>query len=128
MNFVEFVALLAVAQFLFFGAQVGKARRDSGIKAPAITGDPGFERMYRVQMNTMETLIAFFPALYVAEHYAPGVVVAGIGAVYLVGRHIYWRAYVKDPSTRSLGFLLSIAPVFLLWIIALIGTLQSFWS
>lgn len=121
MHFVETVALLAVLQFLFFGIMVGKARMVSGIKAPAVTGDAGFERAYRVQMNTLEMLIAFFPALYVAAQHWSGWLVAAIGAVFLVGRMIYWRAYVKDPSTRSLGFALSFGPVLVLAVLGLIG-------
>ena len=39
-------------------------------------------------------------------------VIAGVGAVYLVGRVLYWRAYVASPSSRGLGYLLSILPVF----------------
>ncbi len=60
MQYVELVAVLAVVQYLAFGALAGQARRVSGLKAPAVTGDVGFERMYRVQMNTLETLVAFF--------------------------------------------------------------------
>jgi len=125
MQYVELVAAVAVLQFLSFGALTGRARRLSGLSAPAISGDQGFERMYRVQMNTLETLIAFLPALFLASKYWPSVVVAGLGAVYIIGRHIYWRAYVNDPATRSLGFLLSILPVILLLILALGGSLLS---
>jgi hypothetical protein len=46
--------------------------------------------------------------------------VAGIGAIYLVGRFIYWRAYVSNPASRSLGFGLSIGPVFILALAALV--------
>ena len=121
MQFVEIVALLAVAQFLFFGVMVGKARGASGLKAPAMTGDAGFERMSRVHLNTAEMLIAFFPTLYVAAQHGAPLLVAAVGAVFLVGRHIYWRSYVKDPSTRTLGFALTIGPVFVLMLMGLVG-------
>ena len=61
MQYIELVAIMAVLQFLSFGALTGRARRQSGLKAPAIIGHEGFERMYRVQMNTQELLIAFRP-------------------------------------------------------------------
>jgi glutathione S-transferase len=121
MQFVELVAVLAVAQYLAFGALTGQARRDSGLKAPAIAGHQGFERMYRVQMNTLETLVAFLPSLFLAARYWPAYLVAGLGVIYLIGRVIYWRAYVSDPSKRSLGFMLSMIPTMSLCVLALVG-------
>jgi glutathione S-transferase len=125
MQYVELVAVLAVLQFMFFGMQTGSARRLSGLKAPAITGHEGFERMYRVQMNTLEMLIAFLPALLLASKYWWPALVAGLGAVYLIGRLIYWRAYISAPSTRTLGFMLSMLPTGVLAILALVGIVLS---
>jgi hypothetical protein len=62
MPYIELVAILAVVQYLAFVALTGQARRESGLKAPTMTGHEGFERMHRVQMNTLETLVAFLPA------------------------------------------------------------------
>jgi glutathione S-transferase len=125
MQFVELVAIIAVLQFLSFGALTGRARRQSGLKAPAITGNEGFERMYRVQMNTLELLIAFLPALFLAAKYWPASLVAGLGDAYLVGRFAYWRAYVSEPSTRRLGFMMSMLPTMFLAILALVGIILS---
>jgi glutathione S-transferase len=122
MNFVDVVAMLAVLQYLFFGGLVGQARGRYGVPAPAVVGDVNFERVYRVQMNTLELLVALIPALYVAARYWPGQYVAGIGFVYLVGRLIYWRAYVHG-GKRGLGFNLSIFPVFILVMAALVPAL-----
>ena len=121
MQYVELVAVMAVLQFLSFGALAGSARRKSGLKAPAVAGDEGFERMYRVQMNTLELLIAFLPVLFLAARYWPTSLVAGLGVVYLIGRLIYWRAYVSDPSKRGIGFVLSMFPTLFLAILALVG-------
>lgn len=125
MPLIELVAALAVLQFLLFGAYTGKAREKSGLKAPAMTGDAGFERMYRVQMNTLEVMIAFLPALYLAALHWPVYVVAPLGAIYLVGRHLYWRAYVTDPAKRGLGFMLSIIPTIVLVLMAVFGAVLS---
>jgi glutathione S-transferase len=121
MQFVHLVAILAVIQYLAFGALTGQARRDSGLKAPNMTGHAGFERMHRVQMNTLETLVAFLPALFLAAPYWPAYLVAGLGLIYLAGRVVYWRAYVADPATRSLGFMLSMLPTLALVVLALVG-------
>ena len=120
MNLIDTVAMAAVVQYLMFGALVGRARTRYGVQAPAITGHEQFERLYRVQMNTLELLVALLPALYVAGRYWPAWIVAAIGAVYLVGRWVYWRAYVARPAGRQLGFVLSIVPVFSLAIAALV--------
>lgn len=125
MPLVELVAILAALQLIFFGIMCGAARRKSGLKAPAVTGDEGFERAYRVQVNTIELIIAFLPALIIAGRYWSEVIVAGIGAIYLVGRIIYWRSYVSAPESRALGFALSMLPIFALVILALIGIIMA---
>ena len=66
---VDIVAMLALLQYLVFGAQVGSARGKYGVKAPAVTGHEMFERAYRVQMPTLELLVMLLPALYVAARY-----------------------------------------------------------
>jgi len=121
MHYVELVAMLAIVQYLFFGAMVGRARGRYGVKAPAVSGHEGFERAYRVQMNTLELLVALLPALFVASRFWPATWVAGIGAVYLAGRFVYWRAYVRAPSSRALGFALSMLPLLALVLLALAG-------
>lgn len=121
MNYVHIVVLLAIIQLIFFSVLVGKARGKYGVKAPAMIGNEHFERAVRVQMNTLEQLVCFVPAVLIAAAYWPQVYVAAAGAVYLVGRFIYWRAYVADPSKRALGFLLTIAPTFALIAAGLVG-------
>jgi len=125
MPFVELIAVAAVSQFFFFGAMTGRARRLSGLKAPAMTGHEGFERMYRVQMNTLETLVALLPALFLAGKYWPSWLVGGLGAVYVIGRFVYWRAYVVQPASRGLGFMLSMLPTLALLLLAMVGILQA---
>lgn len=121
MTLIDIVAMTAVLQYLVFGGLVSRARTRHGIKAPAITGHPQFERVHRVHVNTLELLVAFLPALYAAGRYWPSSVIAGIGGVYVLGRVVYWQAYVRNPSGRRLGFILSAAPVLGLVLAALVG-------
>ena len=121
MEYIHLVGALAVLQFFFFGFMTGAARRKSGLKAPAVTGHPDFERMYRVQMNTLETIVAFLPALFIAAQYWSPVVMSVIGLVYIIGRFIYWRAYISDPKKRGLGFMLSMFPTFILITLSIVG-------
>lgn len=125
MDCVDLVALLAVAQLVFFSVLVGRARGRYGIKAPAVSGHEGFERAYRVQMNTLELMVAFLPALFIAAKYWPQAWVAMAGAVYLVGRLLYWRSYVASPGSRGPGFALSMLPILALVIGGLAGVLRG---
>lgn len=123
MPFIEIIALVAVLQYLTFCFLVGGQRKASGLKAPAMTGHDGFERMYRVQMNTLEMMIAFLPVLFLASKYWPALLIAPIGAVYLVGRTLYWRAYVSNPANRALGFVLTFLPIAALLVLAMVGAI-----
>lgn len=125
MNYIDLVALLAVLQFVFFGVLVGRARGQYSIKAPAISGHELFERAYRVQMNTLELMVAFLPALYIAGKYWPATYVALSGLVYLIGRFIYWRSYTAAPASRGLGFGLSMLPILALVIAAFVGVFRG---
>ena len=125
MVWVDIVGLLALIQLLVFGFLVGGARSRYGIKAPATTGHPIFEAWFRVQANSVEMLIAFLPALWLAAKYwSPGYA-AITGVVYLVGRTLYAQGYVKEPNKRGPGFGLSFAAVAVLIIAALIGATRA---
>ena len=121
MFWVDFVVVAALIQYFVFSIFVGRARVRYGVKAPAITGNEMFERIYRVQMNTLELLVIFLPSLYLAAKYWSPTWMAVVGAVYLVGRIVYFRAYVKEPASRSLGFGLSALPILVLLAASLAG-------
>lgn len=123
MNLVDALAMAAVLQYLVFGALVGRARVKTGLKAPAVTGNEVFERHYRVQMNTLELLVPLLPAAYASAHYWPATFVAGALAVFIVGRLLYFRAYIANPASRAPGFMLSMLPVLVLTLAALGGAL-----
>jgi glutathione S-transferase len=125
MLWVQLVTLLAVLQFLVFGFLVGKARQTQNVPAPATSGDPIFERYFRVQMNTLETLVVMLPSLWIAASYWRPDWMAVLGAIYLVGRQVYLRGYVADPKKRGPGYGLSFIPTALLLLAALVGVVWS---
>ena len=127
MALVHLVIVLALLQFFAFGAAVGKARGSYRVAAPATTGHEMFERYYRVQMNTLELLVMLVPAMWLFARYLSPAAAAALGALYLLGRLVYFAAYVKDPKTRSLGFALSIGPILLLMLGALVGAARAAW-
>ena len=104
MEYVALVTVLLVSQYMVFIMLVGAARGKSGIKAPAVTGDEGFERAYRVQMNTLEQLMVVLPALWVSGMYFDSLVAALLGLAFFLGRVMYRAGYVKDPEKRGVGF------------------------
>ena len=114
MALVALIITLALLQYSVFAMLVGKARGTYEVKAPAISGHPVFERHYRVQMNTLEQLIIFIPAILIFAHFGDAMIAAVLGAVFLVGRSLFARAYVSDPAKRSLGFMLSFLPTMIL--------------
>ncbi|OSI33853.1 MAPEG family protein [Neisseria dumasiana] len=121
MNLIHTVALLALIQYLYFGFAVGRARAKYGVNAPAVSGNEHFERAFRIQANTLEQLVVFLPALFIASYYWNETPIAAIGAVYLIGRFLYRRAYTADPQTRAVGFLLTVIPTFILILAGLVG-------
>jgi len=122
---VSLVTLLALIEYFAFSALVGRARATYGVKAPAMSGHEVFDRYFRVHYNTLELLIMFVPALWIAATYWNPLWMAGIGAVYLVGRIFYLQGYVRDPKTRSIGFGLSITPIGILVLFALAGVAKA---
>jgi glutathione S-transferase len=121
MNLVAIVVLLALLEFVAFGVLVGRARVLYGVKAPATSGNEVFERHFRVHDNTLEALIVFVPSIWLFGLYVSPQWGAGLGAVYLVGRIMYFRSYVADPARRSMGFGMSMLPMLVLLIGALLG-------
>jgi len=124
MEFVAVVILLALLQYVVFGALVGRARGRYGVKAPAVTGHEIFERYFRAHYNTLELLVAFVPAIWLFGTYVSPSWAAGLGLVYLVGRVLYLRGYVADPAKREIGFGLSVLPIIVLIVGALWGAAQ----
>jgi uncharacterized membrane protein YecN with MAPEG domain len=122
---VTFVAGLALVEYLVITLQCGRARGRLGVPAPAITGHPEFERYLRVQYNTIEQLVIFLPALFAFAHFVSAVGAAAIGAVFIVGRALYARGYVRDPARRGPGFGLTLLANIALLLGATLGALHA---
>lgn len=116
MELVILIVVLALGEYIVFSAQAGMARVRYDIKAPATTGNPVFERYFRVQQNTLEQLILFIPAIFSFAWMAESVgwpgheVAAALGVIWLIGRALYARSYVRDPLQRGAGFMLTFVP------------------
>ena len=123
MHYVAIVTVLAIAEFFGLGFLVAKARGTYGVKAPAVTGNEMFERYFRVQMNTLEQLVVFLPLMWVCTRYFDPTWIAALGLLFVIGRIVYAASYIRDPSTRSLGFLLTSLPSLIYMVAILYGAI-----
>src|SRR6266568_1576355 len=120
-NYTALVTLLAVALYFSTGLMVAKARQRFGVVLPATTGHTDFERVFRVQQNTLEWMPIFLPALWLFAVYVSDVWAAVLGLVWVVGRLIYIRGYREAAEKRHSGFFVQLAASGVLWIGAAVG-------
>ena len=119
MHVVSFIVVLALVEYAVLGAMVGRARGRYKVPAPATTGDPIFERYFRVHQNTLEQLIVFVPAMFIFATYVHMLAAVALGFVFLVARIVYAMGYIRDPEKRAGGA----AATFLVNTILLVGSL-----
>ena len=50
----------------------------------------------------------FLPALFLFAHFVSAPVAVSLGLLFVVGRVLYFRSYVADPSSRTVGFLMGL--------------------
>ena len=110
------VTCLAILTYFVISIQVGKARETYGIKAPAISGNPDFERIFRVHMNTLEWMPIFLPALWLFAIYVSDAIAAALGVVWITGRILYMIGYANAASKRGPGFAIQAIAAAILWL------------
>jgi glutathione S-transferase len=103
MELVYATILLALLEYIAMAALVGRARAKYGIRAPATTGHPDFERANRVHLNTLESLIVFVPSVLIFALYLSTAWAAALGAVFVVARAVYALGYLQAADKRSIG-------------------------
>ena len=101
---VAVVTMLALLLYFVMGLRVGRARATYNVPAPAISGNPDFERLFRVQANTLEWLPIFLPSLWLFAFYWNDRVAAALGVLWIAGRFMYMTGYARAASARSAGF------------------------
>lgn len=103
MNGVAAVMGLALIEYFALGLLVGWARGKYKVAAPATTGDPIFERYFRVHQNTLESLIVFIPGLWLFATYLNTPIAIALGLIFIAARIIYTAGYIKAPEKREVG-------------------------
>ncbi len=117
------VTVLSLLLYFAVTANVGRARAKYKIAAPQMSGDPNFERVLRVQQNTLEQLILFVPALWLFSWFVSPVWGAGIGAIWVIGRILYALGYYQTAEKRALGFGISLLTTLVLLLGSLVGAI-----
>ncbi|PCH59760.1 MAG: hypothetical protein COC19_06745 [SAR86 cluster bacterium] len=113
MELVILMVIVALLEYVYFSAMVGRARGKFDIQAPAVSGNIEFERVYRAQQNTMEQLVVFIPAIFIYNHLGSSSVAAGLGLLFVIGRAVYFYTYSRGLN-RGTGFLMGFIAIIIL--------------
>lgn len=126
LDIAALVTALAIFLYEVLSFKVGRARAKYGVDVPATTGPEAFERVYRVQMNTLEQLAFFLPALWLCAFYMPKpLLIGGLGAAWIIGRILYAVGYYREAGKRFPGFILALFSANALLIGGVIGIIAK---
>jgi len=126
-RYTALVSLMAVLFCFFLATRVAAAHGKFNVKLPATTGNPDFERIYRVQMNTLEWMPTFIVPLWLCALYLSDIGAAALGVVWIGGRVLYYLGYSKATEKRLPGFFIQAMACFALIIAAVVGIVLH-WS
>jgi glutathione S-transferase len=115
----------ALLLYMFVTIKVGSARAKYGVPAPAMTGNPDFERVVRVHYNTLEQLVVFLPALWLFGHFVSARYAAALGFVWIVGRALYAWGYYQAADKRGPGFGIAILATIILVLGSAAGIIRT---
>jgi len=120
-HYTAIVTLLAIALYFFLATRVAVAHAKFGVKLPAMTGNPDFERVFRAHENTLEWMPTFLVPLWLCAIYLSDIAAAALGLVWIVGRVVYFAGYSKAVEKRLPGFFIQGTACMLLFVGAAAG-------
>lgn len=125
-HYTALVTLLAILFYVYTGARVPRARQKFGLKAPVMmTGNLEFDRILRVQMNTLEWMPVFLPLIWLFAYYVSDRAAAALGILWIAARVWYMIGYTQAAEKRGPGFGLQAAVCGVLLVGVLIGIINS---
>ncbi|ALF56007.1 membrane protein [Nostoc piscinale CENA21] len=119
------ITALTLVLYSVITINVGRARAKYKVMPPQMTGDPNFERVLRVQQNTLEQTILFLPGLWLFSIYINPLWGAVIGAIWLIGRIVYAWGYYQAAEKRMIGFAITTVSGMVLLLGSLIGIILA---
>ena len=112
------ITVAALALYQGTAMAVGKARYQHKVMPPATSGPPEFERVLRVQQNTL-------PAFWLASLLGQPSAAAVLGIVWVAGRLAYAVGYIQAPEKRGPGFGISFISGVALLVMAVVGAISQ---
>jgi glutathione S-transferase len=103
-HWTALVSILAILFYFYTCRRVPAARRKYGVPAPAMSGNAEFERVFRVQMNTLEWMPIFLPLLWLFAFYVSDAWAAALGVIWIAARAFYMVSYTQAADKRGPGF------------------------
>jgi glutathione S-transferase len=122
---VSLVTIISLLLFFVVTINVGRARAKYGVKAPEMSGNIDFERVLRVQQNTLEQLILFVPALWIFANFVSPIAASILGTIWIIGRIVYAWGYYQAAEKRGPGFAISSLATIVLLLGSLVGIGQQ---
>jgi glutathione S-transferase len=119
------ITILALGTYQATALMVGRARLQYGVKPPAISGPEPFERVLRIQQNTLEQLVFFLPAFWLAFWLERGSLAAVLGLLWVGGRIAYAVGYAQAAEKRGAGFGISFLSSAVLLVMAAVGAIRG---
>ena len=103
-RYTALATLGVVIVLQYVSLQVGRARHVFQVALPEVSGPDGFNRVFRVHMNTLENVPLFLPLLWLFAA-AWGDTWAGVfGGAWVAGRFLYAWGYYRAVALRLCGF------------------------
>ena len=118
------VLCLGLIVYVWVTIRVGGARAKFKIDAPTMTGPAEFERVIRVQANTVEQLVLFVPALLLFAAAWGDSPAAVVGVFWPIARVLFAVRYAAG-ANRSLGFGVSFIVSAILLVGGLVGAVMA---
>ncbi len=122
----SFVTVLTLIVYWAITINVGRARMKYKVPVPQTSGDPDFERVFRVQQNTLEQLVLFLPSLWLFSLFVSPIWGAGIGIFWIIGRILYAWGYYRAAEKRLPGFGINFLSLLVLLVGSLVGIVMTF--
>ena len=123
--YTDLVMVLAILFYIWAAFKVGGARGTYKVPAPATDGPPEFLRVFRVQMNTLEQIVWFLPALWLFASAWGDIYAAAIGVFWPIGRIVFARGYYAAAEKRGPGFGITFFCSTILLLGGLVGTVMN---
>lgn len=107
MKYSILIIVIALLQYSYFTGRVGFLRAKYGVKAPKTVGNKTWDRLFRIQQNTMEQLVIFIPGMVIFSMFVSETWALLPGILFVIGRQMYSHLYLKNPDSRGPGMILS---------------------